>query len=477
MESLYSKFYSGGENLKKRNVYPNKKLLSYSSSQPIIHLKDYINGDQNNGNNKLKLLENKIYDLENENIRRKNILMSEMYKKMNYHNQNRNNDYNINDDIVIRNKNNIKEKPIILPPIPLYSSSSLGNYFSKKKWKKKKKKRKNEIIIRNNEINDYFNKLNDKLTNKIYDENFKAIKSIDHLKNDYKNVSIILENKIDQMQYIQQINYEILKNLLNNQNNQNNDNSKIKRTRTRRSNSTENGHDKKYLEHLINIILNERLKKQNKTEDSNNLITEDELRLIIKNQIKKRLELRKLQELEKLRNQRKIENIIDHQLNFNLINEMEKENKNKNSMLQNNIPVQNIIPIENNIPIQNNIPIENNIPLHNNSQQTESDNNINNNNENDTEPKIIEKIYPLILDDNEIDHYIEGIKKKRDKGLLIEQEENEITGDSKKKKKIIRLKKSKKNKDFDNIEENEESNESEDETPKAKFLIRGKNEK
>ena len=188
--------------------------------------------------------------------------MSELYKKMNNNNKNINEDYYNNDNILIRNKNNIKEKSLVLPPIPFYSTSSLRKSFSNKKIKIKKRKYENENIIRKNEINEHLNQLNNNLTNKIYDENIKAIKCIDHLQNDYKNVSIMLENKIDQMQYLQQINYEILKNLLNKQNNDNNS-KKHKNTRIRtRSSSTKTEYDKKYLKHLINILLNESIKKK-----------------------------------------------------------------------------------------------------------------------------------------------------------------------------------------------------------------------
>ena len=470
MESLYSKFYSGGENLNRRNIYPDKRILSYSLSQPIIHLKDYINYNQNNYNNKLKNLENKIYDLQNGNKKRRNILMSEISKRMNYNNQNINDDYYINDDIIMRNNNKIQEKPIILPPISFVPSMSLYNSFRNKKLKRKK--RRNSIkLIKSNEINkqinEHLNELNYNLTNKIYDENIRAIKSIEHLKNDYKNVSIMLENKIDQMQYIQQMNYEILKNILNNQNNDVN----TERASSRRSISIKKDNNQNYLKQLIKLLLNYNINNNNKTEETDDFISEDDLRIIIQNQIKKKLELRRKQELENLRNQRKIENLIDNELNVDLINEMDKEKTNKNL---------------NNIISQNNIPVQNNVSFQNNIQQTEKDNNINDNNindknindnnENDNELKLIEKIYPLILDDNEIDHYIDGIKNKRDKGLLIEKVNSSIVSDSKKKKKTIKFKKQnlKKNNDFDHIEENEESNESGNNFPKAKFLIRGK---
>ena len=345
-------------------------------------------------------------------------------------------------------------------------------YNSLRNKKLKRKKRRNSIkLIKSNEINkqinEHLNELNYNLTNKIYDENIRAIKSIEHLKNDYKNVSIMLENKIDQMQYIQQMNYEILKNILNNQNNDVN----TERTSSRRSISIKKDNNQNYLKQLIKLLLNYNINNNNKTEETDNFISEDDLRIIIQNRIKKKMELRRKQELENLRNQRKIENLIDNELNVDLINEMDKEKTNKNL---------------NNIISQNNIPVQNNVSFQNNIQQTEKDNNINDNNindknindnnENDNELKLIEKIYQLILDDNEIDHYIDGIKNKRDKGLLIEKVNSSIVSDSKKKKKTIKFKKQnlKKNNDFDHIEENEESNESGNNFPKAKFLIRGK---
>ena len=336
MEKIYSMFYSGG-------FKTNPRKISLSNSQPTFALRvpreiypierDTNFLERKAYNDKLKILENKLIKLEKDKSDRQNRMLNILYDKME-----KNNSYSINENDI----NNMKQTtPIILPPIPIIQPIPIENPYSTL-----------NPYIRENKNSD-LSDLKDYLNNQIYNENMKAINSIDHLKNDYINVTNMLEGKIDQINHQQQLNYELLRMVLENKQKLDMDNSK-------------------------------------------------------------NLELRREKELENLRNINRIQE--------RKIHDLIEERKTKKKFIEKR--------------------------------------------DND-EPKIIEKVYPLVLEENEIDNFITGLQNNRRKGI------GKSLSFIKKNNKKFNLKLQ------NSISQNEinSNDESENAGPKAKFLIRSKTKK
>ena len=354
MDKLYELFYSGGiVDLSKKNNYSTPTRLSRSQSQPQLSM-DYTRQIYPNDelsyytNKKIEFLTNKLIQLENDKYYRQNEMIQILIDKLNEKYKN-------------NNKGNNDIQQVILPPIPIIQQIPLNHSYSTINMIPYEFES-NNIVIRD-KYSDYLNRLN----SKIYYDNYNAMNKINNLENDYRNVSQILENKIDQINQQYQLNFDLLLKAI----------------------------EKKHLNSSFN---------QTKSNNSKNSLNNNNVRKMIQDEIRKNLEMKRQKELEKLRSER-------------------------NKKVQNN---------------QNS----------NNSTQ------------------IIEKIFPVVLDQDEVQNYI--LETKTNKKNPIFTNEKEIKSNKKKtiKYKLLNTKSQISVHKSRKMNKIRDSKNSEIYDPKAKFLIR-----
>ena len=253
MEKIYEIFYSGGVvNLNKQNNYSTQRGLSKSLSQPQLSMNYTRDIYPNNEysyytNKKFELLADKIIELENEKNNRQNEMIKILIEKLN-------NKYKNN----INGNNEVQQ--VILPPIPIIQQIPFNHSYSTVNMMPYDIES-NNFFIRD-KFSDFLNHLNSKID---YD-NYSAMNKIQNLENDYRNVSQILENKIDQINHQYQLNFDLL----------------LKAIENKRSNSSFN---------------------KTKSSDNKNNLNNINIKKMIQDEIRKKLEMKRRKEFENLRTQ------------------------------------------------------------------------------------------------------------------------------------------------------------------------------
>ena len=306
MDKVYELFYSGGiVDLSKQNNFSTPKELSRSLSQPQLSMNYTRRLNPNDEysyytNRKLEFLTNKLIEIENDKNYRQNEMIKVLIDKLNEKYKN-----NIN-------KNN-EVQQVILPPIPIVQQIPLNHSYSFINMIPYELES-NNFIIRD-KFSDYLNRLHSKVD---YD-NFNAMNKINSLENDYRNVSQILENKIDQINQQYQLNFDLL----------------LKALENKKFNSSFN---------------------QTRSNNSKNSSNSKNIRKMIQEEIRRNLEMKREQELEQLR--------IEREKELQQLRIEREKNDQKNQIIDNNT-------------------------------------------------QIIEKIFPVVLEENEMKDYLQGYKTNR----------------------------------------------------------------
>ena len=306
MDKVYELFYSGGiVDLSKQNNFSTPKELSRSLSQPQLSMNYTRRLNPNDEysyytNRKLEFLTNKLIEIENDKNYRQNEMIKVLIDKLNEKYKN-----NIN-------KNN-EVQQVILPPIPIVQQIPLNHSYSFINMIPYELES-NNFIIRD-KFSDYLNRLHSKVD---YD-NFYAMNKINSLENDYRNVSQILENKIDQINQQYQLNFDLL----------------LKALENKKFNSSFN---------------------QTRSNNSKNSSNSKNIRKMIQEEIRRNLEMKREQELEQLR--------IEREKELQQLRIEREKNDQKNQIIDNNT-------------------------------------------------QIIEKIFPVVLEENEMKDYLQGYKTNR----------------------------------------------------------------
>ncbi len=306
MDKVYELFYSGGiVDLSKQNNFSTPKELSRSLSQPQLSMNYTRRLNPNDEysyytNRKLEFLTNKLIEIENDKNYRQNEMIKVLIDKLNEKYKN-----NIN-------KNN-EVQQVILPPIPIVQQIPLNHSYSFINMIPYELES-NNFIIRD-KFSDYLNRLHSKVD---YD-NFNAMNKINSLENDYRNVSQILENKIDQINQQYQLNFDLL----------------LKALENKKFNSSFN---------------------QTRSNNSKNSSNSKNIRKMIQEEIRRNLEMKREKELEQLR--------IEREKELQQLRIEREKNDQKNQIIDNNT-------------------------------------------------QIIEKIFPVVLEENEMKDYLQGYKTNR----------------------------------------------------------------
>ena len=317
MDKVYELFYSGGiVDLSKQNNFSTPKEFSRSLSQPQLSMNYTSRLNPNDEysyytNRKLEFLTNKLIEIENDKNYRQNEMIKVLIDKLNEKYKN-----NIN-------KNN-EVQQVILPPIPIVQQIPLNHSYSFINMIPYELES-NNFIIRD-KFSDYLNRLHSKVD---YD-NFNAMNKINSLENDYRNVSQILENKIDQINQQYQLNFDLL----------------LKALENKKFNSSFN---------------------QTRSNNSKNSSNSKNIRKMIQEEIRRNLEMKREQELEQLRIEREkeLEQLrIEREKELQQLRIEREKNDQKNQIIDNNT-------------------------------------------------QIIEKIFPVVLEENEMKDYLQGYKTNR----------------------------------------------------------------
>ena len=306
MDKVYELFYSGGiVDLSKQNNFSTPKELSRSLSQPQLSMNYTRRLNPNDEysyytNRKLEFLTNKLIEIENDKNYRQNEMIKVLIDKLNEKYKN-------------NNKGNNDIQQVILPPIPIVQQIPLNHSYSFINMIPYELES-NNFIIRD-KFSDYLNRLHSKVD---YD-NFNAMNKINSLENDYRNVSQILENKIDQINQQYQLNFDLL----------------LKALENKKFNSSFN---------------------QTRSNNSKNSSNSKNIRKMIQEEIRRNLEMKREQELEQLR--------IEREKELQQLRIEREKNDQKNQIIDNNT-------------------------------------------------QIIEKIFPVVLEENEMKDYLQGYKTNR----------------------------------------------------------------
>ena len=365
MDKVYELFYSGGiVDLSKQNNFSTPKELSRSLSQPQLSMNYTRRLNPNDEysyytNRKLEFLTNKLIEIENDKNYRQNEMIKVLIDKLNEKYKN-----NIN-------KNN-EVQQVILPPIPIVQQIPLNHSYSFINMIPYELES-NNFIIRD-KFSDYLNRLHSKVD---YD-NFNAMNKINSLENDYRNVSQILENKIDQINQQYQLNFDLL----------------LKALENKKFNSSFN---------------------QTRSNNSKNSSNSKNIRKMIQEEIRRNLEMKREQELEQLR--------IEREKELQQLRIEREKNDQKNQIIDNNT-------------------------------------------------QIIEKIFPVVLEENEMKDYLQGYKTNRKFPYFLKT--NDIKSNKRKNIKY-KLLNNKSNNTFGEsrtMNKIRTSNNSESNGRRAKYLIR-----